>query len=112
MPMVMKFGPIDKGTLYKQFYDIESQWQKVSRRSIVGGAYTCHNLGPYEGFTQYVLSYMRPFLFGCHISFFYFFALKVVRGHDFWTHLEMCVIIFDLLQLILNNGTVSGEMGS
>ena len=41
-----------------------------------------------------------------------FFALKVMRGHDFWTHLKMCVIIFDLLPPILESGTVSGEMGS
>ena len=40
------------------------------------------------------------------------FALKVMRSHDFWTHLKMCVIIFDLFPLILENGTVSGEMGS
>ena len=56
-------------------------------------------------------SHMRPFLFGCHISFCCFFALKMMRGHDFWTHLKMCVVIFDLLPLILENGTVSGEMG-
>ena len=55
---------------------------------------------------------MRPFLFGCHISFCCFFALKVMSGHDFWTHLKMCVVIFDLLPPILENGTVSGEMGS
>ena len=55
---------------------------------------------------------MGPFLFGCHISFCCFFALEVMRGHDFWTHLKMCVIIFDLLPLILDNGTVSGEIGS
>ena len=30
----------------------------------------------------------------------------------FGTHLKMCVMIFDLLPLILQNGTVSGEMGS
>ena len=55
---------------------------------------------------------MRPFLFGCHISFCLFFALKVMRGHDFWTHLKMCVIIFDLLPTVLESGTVSGEIGS
>ena len=73
---------------------------------------TCHNLGSYEGFTQYVVSHMRPFLFGYHISFCYLFALKLVSGHDFWTHLKMCVIIFDLLPLILNNEIVSVEMRS
>ena len=35
-----------------------------------------------------------------------------MRGHDFWTHLKMCVIIFDLLPPILESETVSGEMGS
>ena len=35
-----------------------------------------------------------------------------MRGHDFWTHLKMCVIIFDLLPTVLESGTVSGEMGS
>ena len=70
------------------------------------------NLGSYECFTQYVPSHMRPFLFGCHISFCYIFMLKEVRRHEFWTHLKMCMIIFDLLPLILNNGTVNGEMRS
>ena len=71
-----------------------------------------HNLGSYEGFTQYVLSHMRPFLFGYHISFCCNFTLKLVRGHNFWTHLKMCTITFDLLSSILNNGTVNCEMGS
>ena len=57
-------------------------------------------------------SYGTPFLFGCHISFCCFFALEVMRGHDFWTHLKMCVIIFNLLSPILESGTGSGEMGS
>ena len=78
----------------------------------MGRGHTCQNLGSYECFTQYVLSHMRPFLFGYYISSSYLFALKVVRGHEFWTHLKMCVVIFDLLLPILENGTVSGEMGS
>ena len=41
-----------------------------------------------------------------------FLHLEVMRGHDFWTHLKMCVVIFDLLPPILESGTVSGEMGS
>ena len=98
--------------LYEKFCDFESQWEKVSRRSIVGRGHIGHNLGSYEGFAWYVLSHMRPFLFGCHISFCCFFALEVMRGHDFWTHLKMHVIIFDLLPPILESGTVSGEMGS
>ena len=57
----------------------------------------------FEGFAWYVLSHMRPFLFGCHISFCCFFALEVVRGHYFWTHLKMCVVIFDLLPPILGS---------
>ena len=76
------------------------------------GGHTCHNWVSFEGFTYYVPSHMRPFLFGYHISSCYFFALEVVRGHDFWTHLKMCVIIFDLLPPILENGTASGEIGS
>ena len=55
---------------------------------------------------------MTPFLFECHISICSYFALKVVRGHEFWTHLKTLVVIFDLLAFILNNGTVSGEMRS
>ena len=55
---------------------------------------------------------MSLFLFGCHISFGYFFALEVVRGHDFWTHLEMCMELFDLLPLTLTNEIVNGEMRS
>ena len=78
----------------------------------MGRGHTGHDLGSYEGFTQYVLSHMKPFLFGCHISFCYFFALEVMRGHNFWTHLKMCIVIFDLLSPILENRAVSGEMGS
>ena len=59
-----------------------------------------------------IWGHMRPFLFECHISFCYFFALEEVRGHYFWTHLKMCILIFDLLPFILNNGTVNGEMRS
>ena len=55
---------------------------------------------------------MRPFLSGYHISFCSIFAVEEVRGHEFWTHLKMCALIFDLLPLILNNGTVNGEMRS
>ena len=55
---------------------------------------------------------MRPFLFWCHISFYWFFALEVMRGHEFWTHLQMCTELVDLLPPILESGTVSGEMGS
>ena len=91
---------------------ILSMWEKVSRRSIVGRGHTGHNLGSYEGFTQYVLSHMRPFLFGYHISFCCFFALKVVRCHHFGAHLKMFIVIFDLLPFMLNNGTVNGEMRS
>ena len=131
----------------------------------MGRGHIGHDLGSYEGCVRYVPSHMRPFLFGCHISFCCFFALEVmrghdflthlkmchnirptsghikilpgmcqviwdhfywgvifhsvaflhsevIRGHDFWTHLKMCVIIFDLLPPILQSGTVSGEMGS
>ena len=78
----------------------------------MGRGDTCWNLEPYEDFTQYVLSHMRPLLFGCHISFCYIFTVKEVRGHYFWTHSKMCVIIFDLLPFILDNGTVDGEMRS
>ena len=49
----------------------------------MGRGHTGHDLESYEGFTQYVLSHIRPFLFGCHISFCYFFALEVMRGHEF-----------------------------
>ena len=69
----------------------------------MGGGHTGHNLGSYEGFTQYVPSHMRPFLFECHISFCYFFALEEVRGSEFWTHLKMLVVTFDLLSLTLKN---------
>ena len=94
------------------FCDVESQWEKVSQSSVVGRGHIGHDMGSYEGFTQYVPNHIRPFLFGCHISFCYFFALEMVRGHDFWTHLKMCVARFDPLPLILENGTVSDEMGS
>ena len=81
MPVVMKFDPT-LGMLY---------WVTVgkSQRSIVSRSHTGHNLGSHEGFTQYVPSHVRPFLFGYHISFYYFFALEVVRGLIFghiWKH--------------------------
>ena len=50
-----------------------------------------------------VPSYMRPFLFGCHISFYWFFALEVMRGHEFWTHLQTCTELVDLLPPILES---------
>ena len=78
----------------------------------MGGGQTGHNLGSNECFAQYVLSHRRPFLFECHISFCYIFAVGEVRGHEFWRHLKMCVTTFDLLQFILSNGIVSGEMRS
>ena len=70
----------------------------------MGRGHIGHNLGSHES--------LRPFLFGCHISFCCFFALEVMRGHDFWTHLQMCPELVDLLLPKLDNGTVSGEMGS
>ena len=94
------------------FVILSHSGKKVSQRSIVGRGHIGHNLGSYEGFPWYVQSHMRPFLYGCQISFCYFFALEVVRGHDFWTHLKMCTELVDLLTPILDNGTVSGEMGS
>ena len=78
----------------------------------MGKGHTGHYEGSYESFTQYVLSHVRLFLFGYHLSFCSIFALKEVRGHEFWTHLKMYILIFDLLPLILNNGTVNGEMRS
>ena len=78
----------------------------------MGRGHIGHDLGSYEGFAWYVPSHMRPFLFGCHISFCWFFALEVVRGHDFWTHLQMCTELVDPLPPILESETVSGEMGS
>ena len=78
----------------------------------MGGGHTGHYVGSYESFTQHVPNHMRPLLFGCRISFCSISAPKKVRGHEFWTHLKMCALIFDLLPLILNNGTVNGEMRS
>ena len=43
------------------------------------------------------------FLFGCHISFYWFFAFEVMRGHDFWTHLQMCLELVYLLPPILES---------
>ena len=33
-----------------------------------------------------------------------------VNGHAHFSGLKMCILIFDLLPLILNNGIVNGEM--
>ena len=48
------------------------------------------------------------------VSYFPLFHFCPQRGggHKFWTHLKMCMITFDLLASILNNGTVNGEMRS
>ena len=54
---------------------------------------------------------MIPILCDYHISLCYLFALEVVSGHDFWTHLKMCWRKFDLLPLILRSGNVIDEMG-
>ena len=35
----------------------------------MGRGHIGHNLGSHESFAWYVLNHMRPFLFGCHISF-------------------------------------------
>ena len=78
----------------------------------MGRGHTGHNVGSYEGITQYVPSHMRPFLFGCHISLCSILILEEVRGHEFWTHLKMFIMIFDLFPFILNNGTVNCEMRS
>ena len=71
-----------------------------------------HNLGSMWVVPSMSPSHMRPFLFECHISFCYIFVVEEVRGQEFWRHLKMCVITFDLLPFIFNNGTVSGEMRS
>ena len=78
----------------------------------MGRGHMGHSVGSYESFTQYVLSHMRPFLFGYRSSLCSIFALEEVRSHEFWRHLKMCVITFDLLSFILNNESVNGEMMS
>ena len=35
-----------------------------------------------------------------------------MRGDDFWPHLKMCTNGSDLLPVLLNDGTMSGEMRS
>ena len=57
-------------------------------------------------------SHMRLVLLGYHTSLCYIFALKEGRGHEFWTHLKMFILIFDLLPFILNNETVDCKMKS
>ena len=69
----------------------------------MGRGHIGHDIGSHEGFSWYVLSHMRPFLFGCHISFYWFFALKVMRGHYFWTHLQMCPKLVELLPPLLES---------
>ena len=69
----------------------------------MGRGHIDHDMGSHEGFSWYVPSHMRPFSFGCHISFCLFFALEVMRGHDFWTHLQTCTELVDLLPPILES---------
>ena len=78
---------------------------KVSQGSIVGGGHKDHDLGSCGGFTQYDPSYMRPFCLGVIFHSVTFFALEMVRGHNFWIHLETCLKQSDLLPLLLNNET-------
>ena len=91
--------------LYEQFSDFESQWEKVSQRSIVGRGNIGHNLGSYEGFAWYVLSHMRHFCLGVIFHSVTLLHFEVVRGHDFWTHFKVCMELVDLLPPILDNGT-------
>ena len=77
----------------------------------MGRSDTFPNLGSYEGFTQYVPSHMRPFLFGCHISFCDLIFTQRGEGSLFLGTFEN-IVMFDLLLFILNNGTVNGEMKS
>ena len=77
----------------------------------MGRGHTGHNLGSYQDFTQYVPNHMRPFLFGYHFILLHF-CTQCSGGHDFWPHLEMCHKQSDPLLVILNNGTVGGEMRS
>ena len=77
--------------------------EKLVEGEVVGRGHRCDNLGSYEDFTWYVPSHMRPFLFGCHISFYWFFALEVMSGHEFWTHLQTCTELVDLLPPILES---------
>ena len=46
-------------------------------------------LGAYDSHAKSLLNEMIPFLSSYHISFSYFFALKVVRGTDFCLKLKM-----------------------
>ena len=69
----------------------------------MGRSHIDHDMGSHEGFSWYVLSHMRPFLFGCHISFCLSFALEVMRDHDFWTYLQTCTELVDLLPPILES---------
>ena len=46
----------------------------------MGRGHTGHNLGSYEGFTLYVPSNMRSFLFECQNLFSYFFAFGSGEG--------------------------------
>ena len=55
-------------------------------------------------------SYETIFVWASYFCLFNFCTRG--EGHEFWTHLKMCILIFDLLPLILNNGTGNGEMRS
>ena len=43
------------------------------------------------------------FYFGVVFHSVGFFALEVMRGHDFWTHLQMCMESVDLLPPLLES---------
>ena len=52
----------------------------------MGRGHTGHDLGSHENFAWYVLSHMRPFLFGCHISFCCFLAHLVFYQMSLCNH--------------------------
>ena len=62
-----------------KFCDIESQWGKVKGQ--LWAEVTQVTIWGHMSFTQYAPSHMRPFLFECHISLCYIFAVEEVRGH-------------------------------
>ena len=50
----------------------------------------------YQYHGQSLLIDMIPILCGCHISFCYFFALRVARGILFKGLQKLCVVIFNI----------------
>ena len=115
---VMNFGHIWRRsskylTYFHSYWTVELWMVKVHQRSVVGRGHTDCNLGSHEFYPVYPESY-ESYCLSVIFPSVTFFAVKEVRGNEFWTHLKIFVQIFDLLPFLWQwncewwNGVISG----